>query len=860
MVTVTAILDAGPCFLQRPISVRRQSAKGILVAAAAIACFAGPSASAMQQGSATFNPAFLTKTGASALDIARFENAGEIVPGSYRVDVVINGNRAGREQVRVEAGPGKNAQPAYCMEPSQLERLGIALDRIPQQDDKATAGCMDAATLAPDIIANFDFSALVLELTVPQIYVRRALRGYVDPSNWDSGVTAGFIDYNADAYQTKSSGIKQSQYYAGINAGLNAGSWRFRHNGNYNRVQGRGSHSKYTSINNYAQRDLTGLKSQLTVGQYYTQAGLFDSVPFTGVQIAADDRMLPDSQRGFAPIIRGIAQSNATVTVRQGSNVLYETTVAPGPFAIDDLYGTGYAGDLEVTVTEADGSVRSFVVPYASVPQLLRPGVSRLTAVAGKLRSDTGAAKPEFLQATYQHGISNTWTAYGGVLGSKNYQSALAGAAVSTSYGAVSVDVTHARATGLPKGSAVGASTAGQSYRISYSKTVNSTQTNFALAAHRFSSDGYLNFLDYSQLRDEEGGRALRQRNRFQLNVNQPLPGRYGSVYISGAAQNYWEKGRKSDVSYQAGYSNTFGRVNASLSVARTQTMGGGPDTRYMLNLSFPLGASSRAAYLTSTVNYSDAGGSNVQTGVSGTVGDANELSYSVYGSRAQHRGTSATNVGASGLYRSAVSDLSAGVSQGQGFHQINGGVRGSILVHPGGVNFSREQGETRAIVAAQGAEGAALFYSNGSKIAGNGYGVVSGLAAYRNNEIAIDPKNISSDVEMELTSQTAVPRYGAIVMLKYPTKTGKPLLLHVLDATGRALPVGAEVLDTAGNPVTLVGQGSHIFLRTERREGKLEVRWGTGATQRCAFEYRFPSETGTDNPLPRSQSTCVAA
>jgi outer membrane usher protein len=96
--------------------------------------------------------------------------------------------------------------------------------------------------------------------------------------------------------------------------------------------------------------------------------------------------------------------------------------------------------------------------------------------------------------------------------------------------------------------------------------------------------------------------------------------------------------------------------------------------------------------------------------------------------------------------------------------------------------------------------------------------------------------------------------------MLKYPTKTGKPLLLHVLDAAGRALPVGAEVLDTAGNPVTLVGQGSHIFLRTERREGKLEVRWGTGATQRCAFEYRFPSETGTDNPLPRSQSTCVAA
>ncbi len=38
--------------------------------------------------------------------------------------------------------------------------------------------------------------------------------------------------------------------------------------------------------------------------------------------------MFPDGMRSYAPEIRGVAQSNALVTVRQGSNI-YQTTVPP---------------------------------------------------------------------------------------------------------------------------------------------------------------------------------------------------------------------------------------------------------------------------------------------------------------------------------------------------------------------------------------------------------------------------------------------------------------------------------------------------------------------------------------------------
>uniref|UniRef100_UPI0013C2EB8E fimbria/pilus outer membrane usher protein n=1 Tax=Klebsiella quasipneumoniae TaxID=1463165 RepID=UPI0013C2EB8E len=96
--------------------------------------------------------------------------------------------------------------------------------------------------------------------------------------------------------------------------------------------------------------------------------------------------MLPDSQRGYAPVVRGVAKSNARVTVLQGKSTLYETTVAPGPFAINDLYATNYAGDLTVVVTEADGSVSTFTVPFAAVPESIRPGQSRYSAIVGRSR------------------------------------------------------------------------------------------------------------------------------------------------------------------------------------------------------------------------------------------------------------------------------------------------------------------------------------------------------------------------------------------------------------------------------------------------------------------------------------------
>src|SRR5699024_5363877 len=97
---------------------------------------------------------------------------------------------------------------------------------------------------------------------------------------------------------------------------------------------------------------------------------------------------------------RGTAETNAKVVIRQNGVQIYQTTVPPGPFVINDLYPTGYGGSLEVTVTEADGRQHTYEVPYASVAQLVRPGVTRFDVAAGQLRNLPLGEHPRVVQGT----------------------------------------------------------------------------------------------------------------------------------------------------------------------------------------------------------------------------------------------------------------------------------------------------------------------------------------------------------------------------------------------------------------------------------------------------------------------------
>ncbi|WP_146673370.1 fimbria/pilus outer membrane usher protein, partial [Salmonella enterica] len=87
-----------------------------------------------------------------------------------------------------------------------------------------------------------------------------------------------------------------------------------------------------------------------------------------------DTSMLPYSQQGVAPVIRGIAKSDAKVTVKQNGYNIYQTYVTAGAFEISDIPQVSSGSDFEVTITEADGSERSFIQTSSSLPVMQRQG------------------------------------------------------------------------------------------------------------------------------------------------------------------------------------------------------------------------------------------------------------------------------------------------------------------------------------------------------------------------------------------------------------------------------------------------------------------------------------------------------
>lgn len=819
------------------------------------------SAAAQASDFVEFNPAFFGGRDGPTVDLSRFQRGNPLTPGVYPLDLNLNGNRMGRQQISVRA----DAQP--CLPVKVFEQIGVDVSML-ELDSAATSpdvSCVGLEALPPSSRFDVDMSELRADLSIPQSYLKSTARGFVPPEDLDTGVNAGFLGYGINLSSNRYSGQDLRQLYSSLNAGVNVGAWRFRHNGTFSHTsQSRtSSRSQYQALSSYAQRDVTPLHAQLTLGQFYTPGNLFESIPYTGFQLSSDERMLPDSMRGFAPVVRGVADTTAKVSVRQGNNLLYETTVSPGPFAIDDLYNTGYAGDLDVTITEADGRTKRFVVPYASVAQLLRPGSSRFSLTGGRYRDDTLDAPPAFLQGTYQRGLTDTVTVYGGIIAAQRYRAAQGGLALSTPVGAFAADLTQSRATGLHQvGQQDGDAASGRSLRLTYSKLLEPTSTNFSVVAYRFSSEGYLGFNDIARrgaLRGESAFDA-KERSRLQLNVSQALPGGWGQVSVSGVAQNYWGARQRPDSSLYASYSNGYRWGSLGVSVTRTRDERGRFGNQYLLNFTVPLGRGGNAAMLSTSLNWQGKDDRGVNASLSGSAGDARQIGYTLYGSHDRQYGQGSASQGGSLSYDTAHANYSLSASRASNYRQLGAGMRGTLVVHGGGINATQSQGETMALLEAPEGEGAAIVSGSQGRIAGNGYGVVAGLMPYRRNEVSLDPKGTSQDVEFEMTSQQVAPRAGAIVLLRYPTVVGRPLLLKLVREQGATIPMGAEISMAGIDTVTLVGQGGRAFVRGLQGSGQLIVKWGEGDGQQCWATYQVDERgAGGSAHYTQLELPCVA-
>ena len=809
-----------------------------------------------------FNSRFLQGTQAGALDLTRFER-GDEVPGVYSADIRVNGTVVARREVELR-GMG-DGQLAVCFTPALIQVLGVERVRLPAAgqafDDDGLpvevrplpdAAFCDALSLyIPQAVTRFDVGEQVLDVEIPHAYLARDPRGWVPHELWDDGIAAALIGYSISHQRIQGRGYDSQSTSMMLNAGLNVGAWRLRHDGFLS--QGSGSRSGYRAGRSYAQRSIAALGVELTAGQSTTRGDLFEGLSFRGVSLSTDPRMLPDSLRDYAPVVRGVAQSNARVVIRQHDRVVYQTNVAAGPFEINDLYGTAYAGDLEVEVTENDGRVQRFVVPFASVPQLLRAGQQRFSVTAGVLQDVALHKMPRVVEATLRKGLSNHVTGLAGATASEGYQAVLMGAALNTSVGAFSGDVTLAR-THL-QGAMANApeQMAGQSFRLAYSKDIPVSGTNLSMAAYRYSTGGYLSLVDAARLRDyvrdgNEWAPLAQQRSRFDLNLNQRLGLDSGLLYASASGVDYrGQRRRRSTLS--VGYADRWGPATYSIGIQRgTERRLGDVSPRegnaINFTMSMPLGARSTAPRMALAANRRSSGRDDVRLGLNGNFGERNQGNYNA--SASQNRGDGGS-YDAGMNYQASAATLSAGYTHSPGSDGLNLGASGGIIVHSDGVTFAQQLGDTVGLVHVPDAAGVALDSTVGVRTNAHGYAVVPYMTPFRRNEVTIDPKGLSMDVELKTASVMGVPTAGAVVKLVVPTSSARSALIEAPRADGRPLPFGLDVYNEAGEVVGVVGQASRLWVRGIEPSGRLTVRWGAGPGEQCVIAYDLQGADSSD-------------
>ena len=781
-------------------------------------------------------------------DLSRFYRQSNLPEGKYIFDIYVNNNWKGRFPLQL----GKHADQT-TLRYSDAATLGINLSRLPKPEDSTQPMSLNLLVQGGSVKQEAD--TMSIRLSVPQSHVIHAENGYIDPQFWQQGGEALLFSYNTTYYRSQfKSGVKSTRddLYAGLQSGINLGGWQFRDNSNFAHYSDRGS--QWRNNTRYVQRAFPSLTASLTAGDFYASGNLFDSIRLRGVSLASDTNMLPSSKQGFAPVVHGVAQTNALVKVIQSGNVIYQENVPPGPFTLDSIQPTGSGGDLLVKVTEANGSEQSFTVPFSAVPNMLKQGVAKYELVAGKVNQSNTDYAPGFLRGSLQYGFNNLFSGYAGTLVSDDYRAYLLGSGWNLPAGAVSLDLTQAD-TQLP-----GRRERGQSYRIAYSKYLDTSATNLTLAAYRYSTKGFYSFSDAlythdgvrrltdGQFEDQfrpggEQSNALdmntldalhsaRPRNTFTLSLNQQLGDDFGTTFFSGTQRDYWTR-ESSSREYQLGYSHAIGKVDYTLSASRVRNSDNREETRYYLSLSVPFNAFDHTAYLSSSVAIAGNHYQQSQLSVSGVSGDANQLSYTLSGAN-QPGGNHMAGINTD--YRTPIATVGGSYSEATDYRQAGLSARGSLVAIPWHLLAANEIGHTMTVIEATQAAG--LMVNGDPSIVTNrqGMALVPYATPYRQNTLTLTDTPDASGAEIINNIGYTVPFYGAVNRVSFATDRRQTYTLNATFSDGKPLPFGAEVVDTTGQSIGYVGQASLLHIKSERRPKQLEVKLNRSDAVSCVI------------------------
>ncbi|MGR3753337.1 fimbria/pilus outer membrane usher protein [Edwardsiella anguillarum] len=768
-------------------------------------------------------------------DVSRF-NDGQQLPGSYLVSVAVNDSRKKMASYQIEFGYVGNTLTPY-LKKEDLVLFNINPDAL-QLSYQPGEKYIDFSQ--GDLQFSFAFYGMSLVLYAPAKAIMNKPSELAHESQWDDGITAFILNYDAKAWhrEVKFNAPSSQSYSLSLAPGLNLGSWRLRNSGIWQR--GYNGESTYQNAYAYAESDIRSLKSKLLIGESSTGSDIFNSIPFRGIKLATSDSMIPFYERTFVPAVRGIASSVAQVEVRQNNYLIYSTEVPAGAFELTDIPAL-QGEDMAVTVTESNGTVQHFTVPYNTPAISLKAGRVKYEVTLGKYRPYSDTANDDFFgNATLIYGFNDFLTGYTGLQASNKYWSGALGMGFNLSrFGALSVDGVYSR-------SGYHNNEIGSALRIRYSKLINETNTSFNLASYQYASAGYSSFTDAMTPRRARYPSPWRKKHDSSVSLKQDLS-RFGSLDLSFRATGYWDK--KSESYANLNYSTSLlGRASLSLGWNRVLNA----DYRHQedifsaaiyVSLGNLIGAGTNSSLRYQILSERDRSISNSLT-LNGIAYD-NRLSWNIsQGINNKNGDNNRTSLSAALIHPFGA--INGMYNYSPTVTQFGGGINGSMVLHRGGLTLGQRIHGAAALLDVDNAADIAVTNRNGVKTDDNGFALVTALNTYRKNDIYIQQADLNSQTEIKQTVSSVIPTDNALVLASYKTVNGKKALFHITGSDGKPIPFGALVVTEHQHSAGIVGDAGDVFLSGLSDSGVLHIRWGNHDGQQCRLPYTLKEK----NPI----------
>lgn len=761
------------------------------------------------------------------VDLSHFSDPDYVTPGEYLLSIRINTREIQQSKVQfLPSGPNNN-KPTACITPDIANKLALTKEASSKIVLWNNNECADLTPISGVKISN-RIGMGDLDITIPQAWLRYSDANWTPPEQWDEGINGALLDYNLVGTARRNTNNRGSDRYLSSygTAGFNLGAWRYRADYRYFRQQSRTTQRDQFSWDQfYAYRPLPMMSADLRLGEMFSGSNLFDSYRFTGIALENNENMLPPAMRGYAPEIRGVARTNARVTVTQNGRVIHETTVPAGPFAIQSLR-SGISGTLNVEVTEEDGSVSRFQTEAANLPYLTRPGHVQYKLSAGRpSNSDHHFEGPVFSSAEASWGLSSSWSIYGGTLLSDSYQSWAAGVGKNLYLlGALTADITQSRASLEQAPSTL----MGHSFSLNWSKFFDSIESQVSFAGYRFSERTFMSMPQFLSALNYDSAALYSEKERYSITVSKNFSSENSNSLLSGMStyltyshSTFWNASEQDRYGVSLNKYFDIGQikgVSANLSAYKT-TYNQRTDDSVYLSFSIPLRDKERVSYSAGSFN------SNVNQTLTYTNNRAPDSNWNL-----STRYNDEENSYLSGNYNYLASNTDASISmawQQSSYTFLSGSLRGGITAtqhgvaaHPKGNN-----GGTRIMVDTDGQPDVPFAQS---RVTTNraGLAVIANTSSYYDVSTRIDVQKLPKNIEATTNVLQGTLTEGAIGYRKFTVVSGAKILASITMENGKSPPFASRIKNSKGRDVAMVSDHGQAYITGVSENETLSVFW----------------------------------